>query len=157
VQNFKLLLSSLQVYDGLTILQVWTAAINPNSPYIHHTSSESLNSRRYNSTQGRMLIRPHTPVRHLSMRLLPLSSTIPRYVMILQGIIGIITAISHLASIHFTARCRSVFPSCIRKHLFSHREPDSSTFTSTKSTSRLVACGNFPDVYSKLNFALGCL
>jgi hypothetical protein len=112
------------LYDGLSIPQVWATAIPILPTFIN--PSEFLNSRHYNSTRGRMLIRPQTPVHHLSMHLPPLSSTIPRYVIIM-----ICKASRHnrgyFSRGFILARRRSVWPSCIRKHLFSYRQPNSGT------------------------------
>lgn len=57
---------------------------DPNPSHISHNVvvvlSEFLNLRRYNSTPGRMSIRPQTPAHHPSMQPLLSPSTTPRYV-----------------------------------------------------------------------------
>lgn len=104
----------------------------------HFHPSEILNLRHCNSTLVRMSTRPQTRVHPRYMHLPPSSSTIPRYVQKFQpGKGGLLTR-----AILSSARRRSIWPSRVWKHLFSYREPDSSTCVpSLRSFLGVLKCG----------------
>ena len=111
--------------------QLLQVMISPLSEYLvafhgaHGSLTENPSSRRCSCTRARTLIRRPMLVRRRSMQAPPLSSTTVRYVVDVDRhrILGS-TPLTYMPS----ARSGSVRSSRIRKHIFTHRKSNSSTF-----------------------------